>query len=167
MSWVETFRTSLDAIRSHRLRSGLTMLGILIGIAAVMLTVGLGQGASAQVKSALILGALGAAGRSRIVQSALTRDHTEKMLKAFGADISVETLPKGEAVYVMGEVELKPCSVDVPRDPSSAAFPLVAALIVPGSEVTMPGVLALTTRASICKACSKVGLSAPRRSQTL
>jgi 3-phosphoshikimate 1-carboxyvinyltransferase len=97
--------------------------------------------ASAQVKSALILAALGAAGRSRIVQSALTRDHTEKMLKAFGADISVEALPDGEAVYVMGEVELKPCSVDVPRDPSSAAFPLVAALIVPGSEVSIPGVL--------------------------
>jgi 3-phosphoshikimate 1-carboxyvinyltransferase len=97
--------------------------------------------ASAQVKSALILGALGAAGRSRIVQSALTRDHTEKMLKAFGADISVETLPDGEAVHVMGEAELRPCAVDVPRDPSSAAFPLVAALIVPGSEVSIPGVL--------------------------
>jgi 3-phosphoshikimate 1-carboxyvinyltransferase len=97
--------------------------------------------ASAQVKSALILAALGAAGRSRIVQSALTRDHTEKMLKAFGADISVETLPEGEAVHVLGEVDLKPCSVDVPRDPSSAAFPLVAALIVPRSEVSIPGVL--------------------------
>ena len=97
--------------------------------------------ASAQVKSALILGALGAAGRSRIEQSALTRDHTEKMLKAFGADIAVEKLPDGEAVHVMGEVELKPCPVEVPRDPSSAAFPLVAALIVPGSEVSIPGVL--------------------------
>ncbi len=97
--------------------------------------------ASAQVKSALILAALGAAGRSRIVQAALTRDHTEKMLKAFGADISVEPLPGGEAVPVLGEVELKPCPVDVPRDPSSAAFPLVTALIVPGSEVSIPGVL--------------------------
>jgi len=97
--------------------------------------------ASAQVKSALILGALGAAGRSRIVQSALTRDHTEKMLKAFGAEISVEPLKHGEAVHVMGEVELRPCPVHVPRDPSSAAFPVVAALIVPGSKVIIPDVL--------------------------
>jgi len=97
--------------------------------------------ASAQVKSALILGALGAAGRSRIAQTSLTRDHTEKMLKAFGANVSVEPLKQGEIVHVMGEVELKPCTIDVPRDPSSAAFPLVAALIVPGSEVTIPGVL--------------------------
>ncbi|MBV9420029.1 MAG: 3-phosphoshikimate 1-carboxyvinyltransferase, partial [Alphaproteobacteria bacterium] len=74
--------------------------------------------ASAQVKSALLLAALGAAGRSRISQSELTRDHTEKMLKAFGADIAVEELAGGgEAVHVTGQVELKPCAVDVPRDP--------------------------------------------------
>jgi 3-phosphoshikimate 1-carboxyvinyltransferase len=113
--------------------------------------------ASAQVKSALILAALGAAGRSRIVQSALTRDHTEKMLKAFGADISVETLPDGEAVYVMGEVELMPCSVDVPRDPSSAAFPLVAALIVPGSEVSIPGVLLNERRIGLIETLKEMG----------
>jgi 3-phosphoshikimate 1-carboxyvinyltransferase len=113
--------------------------------------------ASAQVKSALILAALGAAGRSRIVQSALTRDHTEKMLKAFGADISVEALPDGEAVYVMGEVELKPCSVDVPRDPSSAAFPLVAALIVPGSEVSIPGVLLNERRVGLIDTLIEMG----------
>ncbi len=97
--------------------------------------------ASAQVKSAMLLAALGAPGRSRISQSELTRDHTEKMLAAFGAEIEVETLAKGEAVHVTGQVELKPCAVDVPRDPSSAAFALVAALIVPGSEVRIPGVL--------------------------
>jgi 3-phosphoshikimate 1-carboxyvinyltransferase len=113
--------------------------------------------ASAQVKSALILAALGAAGRSRIVQSALTRDHTEKMLKAFGADISVETLPLGEAVYVMGEVELKPCAVDVPRDPSSAAFPLVAALIVPGSEISIPGVLLNERRIGLIDTLKEMG----------
>jgi 3-phosphoshikimate 1-carboxyvinyltransferase len=113
--------------------------------------------ASAQVKSALILGALGAAGRSRIVQSALTRDHTEKMLKAFGADISVETLTNGEAVYVMGEVELKPCSVNVPRDPSSAAFPLVAALIVPGSEIIVPGVLLNERRIGLIDTLKEMG----------
>ncbi|HEY5338896.1 MAG TPA: 3-phosphoshikimate 1-carboxyvinyltransferase [Rhizomicrobium sp.] len=113
--------------------------------------------ASAQVKSALILAALGAAGRSRIVQSALTRDHTEKMLKAFGADISVETLPDGEAVHVMGEVELKPCPVDVPRDPSSAAFPLVAALIVPDSEVSIPGVLLNERRIGLIDTLKEMG----------
>lgn len=98
--------------------------------------------ASAQVKSAMLLAALGAPGRSRIVQRDLTRDHTEKMLKAFGADISVEALSDGgEALHVQGEVALKPCTVDVPRDPSSAAFAMVAALIVPGSEITLPSVL--------------------------
>src|SRR5262249_26033144 len=86
--------------------------------------------ASAQVKSALLLAALNAPGRSRIVQRALTRDHTEKMLAAFGAQISVEALADGgEAIEVTGEVDLRPASIVVPRDPSSAAFPLVAALV--------------------------------------
>jgi len=97
--------------------------------------------ASAQVKSALLLAALNAPGRSRITQGELTRDHTEKMLAAFGAEISVEQLPKGEAVFVTGEAELKACAVDVPRDPSSAAFAMVAALIVPGSDIRIPAVL--------------------------
>ena len=75
------------------------------------------------MKSALLLAALNAPGRSRIVQSELTRDHTEKMLAAFGAEIAVEAAGEGgEAIHVTGEVELKPCAVDVPRDPSSAAF---------------------------------------------
>jgi 3-phosphoshikimate 1-carboxyvinyltransferase len=91
------------------------------------------------------------------MQSALTRDHTEKMLKAFGADISVEVLPEGEAVHVMGEVELKPCSVDVPRDPSSAAFPLVAALITPGSEVTVENVLLNPLRTGLFKTLAEMG----------
>lgn len=113
--------------------------------------------ASAQVKSALILGALGAPGRSRIVQNALTRDHTEKMLQAFSADISVEPLKHGEAVHVMGEVELKPCAVRVPRDPSSAAFPLVAALIVPGSQVTIPDVLLNKRRIGLIDTLMEMG----------
>jgi 3-phosphoshikimate 1-carboxyvinyltransferase len=97
---------------------------------------------SAQVKSALLLAALAAPGRTRIAQAALTRDHTERMLKAFGADVSVEPLATGgECISVTGEVELQPAEISVPRDPSSAAFPLVAALIVPGSEVSIPDVL--------------------------
>jgi 3-phosphoshikimate 1-carboxyvinyltransferase len=98
--------------------------------------------ASAQVKSALLLAALGAPGQSRITQRALTRDHTERMLRAFGADVSVEPLADGgERISVMGEVELPPAEITVPRDPSSAAFPLVAALIVRGSEISIPDVL--------------------------
>jgi len=103
--------------------------------------------ASAQVKSALLFAALNATGRSRIGQRALTRDHTEKMLAAFGADISVEPRSGGgEVISLMGEAELSPCAVDVPRDPSSAAFPLVAGLLVPGSVVSAPGVLLNTRR---------------------
>jgi 3-phosphoshikimate 1-carboxyvinyltransferase len=113
--------------------------------------------ASAQVKSALLLAALNAPGRSRIVQSALTRDHTEKMLAAFGADISVETLPLGEAIHIMGEVELRPCAIDVPRDPSSAAFALVAALIVPGSELRIPGVLLNPRRTGLIRTLIEMG----------
>ena len=96
--------------------------------------------ASAQVKSALLLAALGAPGLTRIVQRALTRDHTERMLKVFGADIRSEPFAQGERVSVMGEVDLRPAEISVPRDPSSAAFPLVAALIVPGSDISIPGV---------------------------
>src|SRR5579862_5887688 len=88
--------------------------------------------ASAQVKSALLLAALNAPGRSRIVQRALTRDHTEKMLAAFGAGITVTPQERGEAIEIEGEGELRACTVQVPADPSSAAFPIVAALIVPG-----------------------------------
>src|ERR1700749_752780 len=113
--------------------------------------------ASAQVKSALLLAALNAPGRSRIAQSELTRDHTEKMLAAFGAEISVEPLDKGEAVFVTGEVELKPCAVDVPRDPSSAAFALVAALIVPGSEVRIPAVLLNPRRTGLITTLIEMG----------
>jgi len=114
--------------------------------------------ASAQVKSALILAALNAPGRSRIVQRALTRDHTEQMLRAFGGKITVEELKDGgEAVEVTGEVDLKPPAVDVPRDPSSAAFPLVAALIVPGSEVVLPGVLLNPRRIGLIDTLKEMG----------
>jgi 3-phosphoshikimate 1-carboxyvinyltransferase len=113
--------------------------------------------ASAQVKSALLLAALNAPGRTRIVQRALTRDHTEKMLAAFGAEISVELLANGEAIHVMGEAELKPTNVDVPRDPSSAAFPLVAALIVPGSEISIPSVLLNARRIGLIETLREMG----------
>jgi 3-phosphoshikimate 1-carboxyvinyltransferase len=113
--------------------------------------------ASAQVKSALLLAALGAPGRSRIVQDELTRDHTERMLAAFGAQISVEPLDKGEAVHVMGEVELVPCTVEVPRDPSSAAFAIVAALIVPGSDLRIPSILLNLRRIGLIQTLQEMG----------
>jgi 3-phosphoshikimate 1-carboxyvinyltransferase len=114
--------------------------------------------ASAQVKSALLLAALNAPGRSRIVQRVLTRDHTEKMLRAFGAKIAVEALDGGgEAVEVTGEIDLVPTAVDVPCDPSSAAFPLVAALIVPGSEVRIPGVLLNPRRTGLIDTLREMG----------
>ena len=113
--------------------------------------------ASAQVKSALLLAALGAPGRSRIVQDTLTRDHTEKMLAAFGADVSIEPLDKGEAIQVTGEVELVPCNVEVPRDPSSAAFAIVAGLIVPGSVVNIPSILLNSRRTGLIKTLIEMG----------
>jgi 3-phosphoshikimate 1-carboxyvinyltransferase len=113
--------------------------------------------ASAQVKSALLLAALGASGRTRISQDALTRDHTEKMLTAFGARIEVEPLVTGEAIHITGEAELRPCAIDVPRDPSSAAFALVAALIVPGSAVRIPAVLLNPRRIGLIETLLEMG----------
>ncbi len=114
--------------------------------------------ASAQVKSALLLAALNAPGRSRIVQRALTRDHTERMLRAFGAEIAVEALDEGgEAISVLGQVELTPAAIEVPRDPSSAAFALVAALIVPGSEVSIPAVLLNPRRIGLIETLQEMG----------
>jgi 3-phosphoshikimate 1-carboxyvinyltransferase len=113
--------------------------------------------ASAQVKSALLLAALKAEGTSRISQHALTRDHTEKMLAAFGADIQVETSADGETICVRGPAHLKACSVDVPRDPSSAAFPLAAALIVPGSEISIPAILLNPRRIGLIETLLEMG----------
>lgn len=96
--------------------------------------------ASAQVKSAVLLAGLCAPGETTVVEPAPTRDHTERMLRAFGAEVRVEPEGAGCMVRVTGEPELAPCDLEVPNDPSSAAFPLVAALIVPGSEVTASGV---------------------------
>ncbi|HEX3808240.1 MAG TPA: 3-phosphoshikimate 1-carboxyvinyltransferase [Rhizomicrobium sp.] len=113
--------------------------------------------ASAQVKSALLLAALNAPGRSRILQTALTRDHTERMLKAFGAEITVEPHARGEVISILGEVELKPCTIDVPRDPSSAAFAVAAALIVPGSEIVLPAVLLNPRRTGLYSTLIEMG----------
>ena len=96
---------------------------------------------SAQVKSAVLLAGLNAPGETTVIEPARTRDHTELMLRAFGGTVKVEDTNRGvRAITVTGQPELTGCAVFVPGDPSSAAFPAVAALIVPGSEVTIAGV---------------------------
>ena len=97
--------------------------------------------ASAQVKSAVLLAGLNARGTTTVIENKPTRDHTEKMLQAFGVDIKTEDLGHGRyAISVLGQQELQPGAVDVPADPSSAAFPAVAAILHEGSEVTLPNV---------------------------
>ncbi len=96
--------------------------------------------ASAQVKSALLLAGLNAPGITRVIEPEPTRDHTENLLRHFGAKVTVSDEKRGRVIELVGQPELRPADIDVPGDPSSAAFPLVAALIVPGSEVTIAGV---------------------------
>ncbi|MFP6757381.1 MAG: 3-phosphoshikimate 1-carboxyvinyltransferase [Alphaproteobacteria bacterium] len=92
---------------------------------------------SAQVKSALLLAGLNAPGRTIVIEPEPTRDHTERMLRLFGATVTVEDTPEGRRIALEGQPELNPCALDIPGDPSSAAFPLVAALLVPGSEIVI------------------------------
>lgn len=96
--------------------------------------------ASAQVKSAILLAALNAPGKTTVTEPVATRDHTERMLRGFGAEIAVEHTGDGTAITVTGQPELTAQPVTVPADPSSAAFFAVAATLVPGSDVTMTGV---------------------------
>jgi len=97
--------------------------------------------ASAQVKSAVLLAGLNAPGETTVVEPVATRDHTERMLIQFGAQVRTEMLDGGgRRITVTGEPELKASDVMVPSDISSAAFPMVAALLVPGSDVTLTGV---------------------------
>ena len=102
--------------------------------------------ASAQVKSAVLLAGLNAPGQTVVIEPEATRDHTERMLRGFGAEVAVEDGPDGRAITLTGQPELTPQAVTVPRDPSSAAFPVCAALIVPGSEISVPGVSRNPTR---------------------
>ena len=101
---------------------------------------------SAQVKSAVLLAGLNAPGQTVVIEKEATRDHTERMLRGFGAELSVEDTPEGRVITLQGQPELVAQRVAVPRDPSSAAFPVCAALIVPGSEILVPGVSQNPTR---------------------
>jgi len=102
--------------------------------------------ASAQVKSAVLLAGLNAPGETVVIEKEPTRDHSERMLLGFGAQLHVEKGREGHVITLTGRPELRPQTVAVPRDPSSAAFPVCAALIVPGSDITVPGVSQNLTR---------------------
>ncbi|MBS9717344.1 3-phosphoshikimate 1-carboxyvinyltransferase [Pseudohalocynthiibacter aestuariivivens] len=101
---------------------------------------------SAQVKSAVLLAGLNAPGKTVVIEKEATRDHTERMLAGFGAELTVEDTNEGRKITLTGQPELTPQDIAVPRDPSSAAFPVCAAVIVPGSEITVPGVSLNPTR---------------------
>jgi 3-phosphoshikimate 1-carboxyvinyltransferase len=92
------------------------------------------------VKSAVLLAGLNARGTTRVEEPEATRDHTENMLRHFGATVHVEPAGNGRIITLLGQPELRAADVVVPGDPSSASFPLVAALLVPGSSVTIPAV---------------------------
>jgi 3-phosphoshikimate 1-carboxyvinyltransferase len=114
--------------------------------------------ASAQVKSAILLAGLNIQAETVVEEPIPTRDHSERMLKAFGADLSVEPLAGGgNRVSVRGWAELRPQTLVVPGDPSSAAFPLVAALLVPGSDVLIEGVGLNPTRDGLVRVLQEMG----------
>ena len=94
---------------------------------------------SAQVKSAVLLAGLGAAGETTVIETEATRDHTERMLRYFGAEVKTDKRDGKTAITVKGDAELEGRPVTVPGDPSSAAFLAAAAAIVPGSDVTITG----------------------------
>jgi 3-phosphoshikimate 1-carboxyvinyltransferase len=98
--------------------------------------------ASAQLKSAVLLAGLAAPGETTVIEAEATRDHTERLLKHFGAKISSKPYgDNGRRIVLRGQPELEPANIIVPADPSSAAFPLIAALLVPGSELVLEAVM--------------------------
>ncbi|MCB8821834.1 3-phosphoshikimate 1-carboxyvinyltransferase [Microvirga rosea] len=119
--------------------------------------------ASAQIKSAILLAGLNSPGRTTVIESEATRDHTERMLRHFGA--TVEVVPHGQhgrAVTLEGQPELRGTTVIVPSDPSSAAFPIVAALITPGSDVGIEGVMMNPLRTGLITTLLEMGASIER-----
>lgn len=114
--------------------------------------------ASAQVKSAVLLAGLHAPGATTVIEPVMTRDHTEKMLKGFGADLSVDTDAAGvRTITLMGQPTLNACSIAVPGDPSSAAFALVAGLIVPDSDLVIENLLLNPTRTGLIDTLLEMG----------
>lgn len=112
---------------------------------------------SAQVKSAVLLAGLNAPGQTVVIEKEATRDHTERMLAGFGAEITTEVTNEGRIITLTGRPELKPQTIAVPRDPSSAAFPVCAALVTPGSDVLVPGIGLNPTRAGLFTTLKEMG----------
>lgn len=115
---------------------------------------------SAQLKSAVLLAGLCAPGETVVIEREATRDHTEKMLSHFGAQVRVEAHGAGgRRITLTGQPELEAREVIVPADPSSAAFPLVAALIVPGSDVVLEGIMMNPLRTGLLTTLAEMGAS--------
>jgi len=112
---------------------------------------------SAQVKSAVLLAGLAAPGATTVIEKEATRDHTERLLRLFGAEVAVEPHGEGRRITLTGQPELAPAHVRVPADPSSAAFPLVAALIVPGSDIVIEGVMMNPLRGGLLTTLMEMG----------
>jgi len=112
---------------------------------------------SAQVKSAVLLAGLNTVGETRVIEPEATRDHTERMLRAFGAEVAVSDAGGERSISLMGGQRLTGARIVVPGDPSSAAFPLVAALVTPGSEVTVEGVLLNPLRTGLFETLREMG----------
>jgi 3-phosphoshikimate 1-carboxyvinyltransferase len=118
---------------------------------------------SAQLKSATLLAGLSAPGETVVIETEATRDHTEKMLAHFGADVRVEPQSGGgRRITLTGQPELTPRPIAVPADPSSAAFPLVAALLVPGSDVILHGVMMNPLRSGLIATLVEMGAAIER-----
>ena len=116
--------------------------------------------ASAQIKSAVLLAGLSAPGTTTVIETEASRDHTELMLKHFGAEITSEKEgAHGRKITLTGQPELKGADVVVPADPSSAAFPMVAALIVPGSEIVLTDVMTNPLRTGLFTTLREMGAS--------
>jgi 3-phosphoshikimate 1-carboxyvinyltransferase len=113
--------------------------------------------ASAQVKSAVLLAGLNTPGITRVIEPIPTRDHSERMLQGFGANLTVEDSPEGKIISITGEAELAPQQIIVPGDPSSAGFWMVAASIVPDSYVTIANVCMNPTRTGLIAALKLMG----------
>jgi 3-phosphoshikimate 1-carboxyvinyltransferase len=113
--------------------------------------------ASAQIKSAVLLAGLNARGRTTVIEAEASRDHTEKMLVHFGAEVTVEPEGEGRKITLTGRPELRPRPVVVPVDPSSAAFPIVAALIAPGSDIVVEGVMMNPLRTGLVTTLLEMG----------
>ncbi|MCL4149268.1 UNVERIFIED_CONTAM: hypothetical protein GTU68_024932, partial [Idotea baltica] len=113
---------------------------------------------SAQVKSAVLLAGLNAPGITTVIEPVMTRDHTEKMLQGFGAELEVETDGAGtRTIRLQGQGKLSGCDIQVPADPSSAAFPIVAALITDGSDITLKNILMNPTRTGLITTLMEMG----------